>query len=94
MTFHVVSEYAGTVITSLCNASTTTRGNWFQTNQPKHESDDRAGDTVTSVGITNEKRNGTSAANLIIICHCIVVMWCSKTNITDGTWILVLVSVL
>ena len=30
-------------------ASKPTRGNWFQTNQPEHESDDRSGDTVTSV---------------------------------------------
>ena len=26
-----------------------------QTNQPEHESDDHAGDTVTSVCVTNEK---------------------------------------
>ena len=40
------------------------------TNQPEHESDDLAGDMVTSVCVTNEK---DSAANLINICHCIVV---------------------
>ena len=28
---------------------------WFQTNQPEHESDDLAGDTVTSVSVTNQK---------------------------------------
>ena len=47
--------YAGTVITSFYYASTPTRDNCFQTNQPEHESDDRAGDTVTSVCVTNEK---------------------------------------
>ena len=35
-------------------ASTPTRGNWFQTNQPGHKSDDHAGDTVTSVCVTSE----------------------------------------
>ena len=40
---------------SIYYASTPTRGNWFQTNQPEHESDDRAGDTVTSVCVTNER---------------------------------------
>ena len=42
-------------MTSLYNASTPTRGNWFQTNQPERESGDRAGDTVTSVCVINEK---------------------------------------
>ena len=32
-----------------------TRGSWFQTNQPENESDDHAGDQVTSVCVTNEK---------------------------------------
>ena len=35
--------------------STPTRGNWFQTNRQEHESDDRAGDTVNPVCVTNEK---------------------------------------
>ena len=43
------------MMTSFYYVSTTTRSNWFQTNQPEHESDDRAGDTVTSLGATNEK---------------------------------------
>ena len=35
--------------------STPTRGIWFQTSQPEHESDDRTGDTVTYVcEVTNE----------------------------------------
>ena len=52
-TFDIV--YAATVMTSFYYASTQTRDNWFQTNQPEQESDDRAGDTVTSVCVTNEK---------------------------------------
>ena len=42
-------------MTSFYYASTPTRGNWFQTNQLEHESDDRAGDTVTFVCVTIEK---------------------------------------
>ena len=34
--------------------STPKCGNWFQTNQPVHELDDRARDRVTSVCVTNE----------------------------------------
>ena len=33
-------------MTSFYYASTSTRGNWFQTNQPEHDSDDRTGDVV------------------------------------------------
>ena len=36
-------------------ASNLTHRNRFQTNQPEHESDDRAGDTVTPVCVTNKK---------------------------------------
>ena len=36
-------------------ASTPTHGNWFQTNQPEPKSGDRAGDTVTSVCVINDK---------------------------------------
>ena len=46
---HANVLFFGTVMTSCYYASTPTRGSWFQTNQPEHESDDRAGDTVTSV---------------------------------------------
>ena len=42
-------------MTSFYYASTPTRGSWFQTNQPEHESDDRAGDPVTCVCVSNEK---------------------------------------
>ena len=42
-------------MTSFYYASQTARENWFQTNQPEHESDDHVGDTVTSVCVTNEK---------------------------------------
>ena len=31
------------------------RGNWFQTNPLEHESDDRAGNTVSFVCVTNGK---------------------------------------
>ena len=41
----IFHEYAVTVMT-FYHASTTTCGNWFQTNQPEHESDDGTGDTV------------------------------------------------
>ena len=45
-------------MTSFYYASILTRGKWFQTNHPEHESDDCVGDTmdtVTSVCVTNEK---------------------------------------
>ena len=51
----LTTVYTGTVMTSFYYASTPIRGNWFQANQPEHESDDHAGDTVTSVCVTNEK---------------------------------------
>ena len=35
-------------MTSFDYAVTPTCGNWFQTNQPEHESDDRLGNTLTS----------------------------------------------
>ena len=83
---------AGTMITSFYYASTTTYGNWFQTNQPpEHELDDRGGDTVTSVCVTNEK---DMALQWQIWSPSVTVLWCSKTKISDGTRILVLVRVL
>ena len=36
-------------------AITATRGNWFQTHQPEHESDNCAGNTVTSVCVTKKE---------------------------------------
>ena len=66
-------------------AVASTRGNWFQTNQPEHESDDRAGDTGTSVCVLPMRKilhfSGKFEQHL----------WYSKTEITDGTGILVLV---
>ena len=47
--------HTGIVMMSFYCASTPTRGHWFQTNQLEHESDDPAGNTVTSVCVTNEK---------------------------------------
>ena len=48
--------YAGTVMMSFNHVMIPTRGNWFQTNPLEHESDDRAGNTVSSVCvITNGK---------------------------------------
>ena len=45
--------YAGTVITLFEYTVTPTHGNWFQTNQPEHESDDRAGNQA---GISMRKK--------------------------------------
>ena len=42
-------------MTSFDHVMIPTRGNWFQTNPPEHESDDRAGNTVCSVCVTNGK---------------------------------------
>ena len=42
------------MMTSFNYASTPKRNSWFQTNQPKYELDDCAGDTITSVSVTNE----------------------------------------
>ena len=47
--------YTGTVMPSFYHGSILTHGNWFQTIQPEHESDDHARDTLTSVCVTNEK---------------------------------------
>ena len=44
---------------------------WIQTKLLKHESDDRADNTVYFVCVTNGERRDTSAAKLINICHCI-----------------------
>ena len=37
------------------NVMILTRGNWFQTNPLEHESDDGAGNTVSSVYVANGK---------------------------------------
>ena len=49
-----------------------THGNWFQTNPQEHELDDCTDNTVAS-GCYQWERYGTSAVNLIKICHCSVV---------------------
>ena len=59
-------------MTSFYYASTPTCGKWFQTNQPEHELDDHAGDTVTSACVTNEKDRHFSG-KFDNICHCILV---------------------
>ena len=78
-------------MTSCYYASMPTRGSWFQTNQPELESDDHAGGPVTSVCVTNEKDTALQRQVWSIF---VTLLWCSKTEITDGTRILVLVRVL
>ena len=60
-------------------------------NKSEHESDDHASGTVTSVYITNEK---DMALQRQIWSTFVTLLWCSKTKITNGTGILVLVRVL
>ena len=73
-------------MTSFYYASTSTRGNWFQTNQPEHESDDCAGDTATSGCVTNDKNWHFSGKFDLTF---VTLLWCSKTKITERTGILV-----
>ena len=79
-------------MTSCYFASTPTRGNWFQTNQPEHELDDHAGDPAISVCVFISMRKiwhfrgGTSAANLINFCHCDAVK--PKLQSGQGYWFL------
>ena len=78
-------------MTSCYYAPTPTRDSWFQTNQPEHESDDRAGNLVTSMCVTNEKDTDCSGKfnqHLLLICGSV------KTKIQDRAGILVLVRVL
>ena len=54
----------------------TTTGSWFQTNPLEHELDDRADNMYLHCIFCvyyQWERYGTSAANLIKICHCIMV---------------------
>ena len=51
----MTSQYAGTVMMSFDYVVIPTHGNWFQTNPLKNESYDRAGNTVSSVCVTNGK---------------------------------------
>ena len=92
---HII-VYAGTVITSCYHVSSPTRGSWCKKTkqnkkQPEHESDDHAGDLVTSVCVTNEK---DTAQQRQIWSTSFIVLWCSKIEITDGTGIFGLVRVL
>ena len=41
-------------MTSFDHVMIPTRGNWFQTNPLEHESNDRTGNTVSSMCVTNE----------------------------------------
>ena len=68
-----------------------THGNWFQTNPLKHESDDHADNTVSSVYVTNGK---DMTLQLQIWSRFVTVLWFCKTNIPDWTGTLVLVRVL
>ena len=51
----IISLYAGSVMGSFYYASSPICGNWFQTNQLENKSDDRAGNRVTPVFVTNGK---------------------------------------
>ena len=67
-----------------------TRGSWFQTNSLlDHESDDRAGNTVSSACVTNGK---DMALQRQILSTFVTVLWFRKTEIQDRAGILVLVS--
>ena len=74
------------VMTSFYHVMTLTRGNWLE-----HESNDGAGNTVSSLCVTSGKDTvGTSAKNLINICHCMHVLWFCKTEIQDRVLVRVL----
>ena len=81
--YHV---YLGTVMTSFNYIVIPTHGNWFQTNPLKHESDDRAHNTVTSVCVTNGKDMALQQQIWSTFVH--------KTKIQDRARTLVLVRVL
>ena len=68
-------------MTSFYYASTPTRGNCFQTKQKDYDSDDCAGDRVTSVCVTNEK---DVAFQRQIWSTFVSVLLCIKTKIPDG----------
>ena len=67
------------------------RGNWFQTKTREHESDDRAGNTVSSVCVTNGK---DMALQRQIWSTFVTVLWFRKTEFQDSAGILILVRVL
>ena len=76
-------------MTSFDHVMIPTRGNWFQTNL--RESDDRAGNTVSSVSVTNGK---DMALQRQIWSTFVTLLWFRKTEIQDRARILVLVRVL
>ena len=78
-------------MTSFENVMIPTHGNWFQTNPLEHESDDRAGNKVSSVCVTNGK---DMAPQLQIWSTFVTVFWFRKTEIQDRAGILVLMRVL
>ena len=48
-------KFAGTVMMLFGHVMIPTRDNWFQTNPLEHESDNRAGNRVSSLCVTNGK---------------------------------------
>ena len=76
------SLYPGTMMTFFNHAMLSTNDNWFQTNPPKHESDDWAGFPMVKIW----------HVSLINICHCIVLSY--NQNSWHDQDILVLVRVL
>ena len=85
------SKYAGTVMTSFEHIMIPTRGNWFQTNPLEHELGDRAGNTLSSVCVTNGK---DMALQRQIWSTFVTVLWFRKTKIKNRAGILILVRVL
>ena len=65
-------------MTSFYYAPTLTRGNWFRTNQPEYDSDDQAGDTVTSRCVLPMRNiwhfTGSNRPMFVTL------VWCSKTQ--------------
>ena len=72
----IISLYAGSVMASFYYASSPICGNWFQTNQPEHISDDRAGDKVTCLCVLPMENNildfsGKFDQYLSLCCHAV-----------------------
>ena len=73
--------YMLVVMTSFDHVMIPTSGNWFQTNPVEHESDDRAGNTVFSLCVTNGK---DMALQRQIWSTFVTVLWFRRTKIQDG----------
>ena len=71
-----------------------TRGNWFQTNPLEQESDDRAGNRVSSVSSVCVTNGKDVALQRQIWSTFVTVLWFHKTEIQNSAGILVLVRVL